>query len=220
MLRLGLALVGPRDPQRPRARIGRFARTARTVIEAERIAAIERRLSVQVGLDRSLRITTVDAHDGALRVLDRWSGVLLVPAVAASCAVPGVYPAVTTNGTRYMDGGVRSPADADLAEGAARVVVLAPIVHGVGPLVGVAQLRAAGSRVPDRHGDDRRARCADGPAPRRPPLSPCRSVAPRCVSRTLLRPAPVRQLVRVRATWRPRARGPARAGQDSCARVA
>jgi NTE family protein len=101
--------------------------------------------------ERSLRITAVDAHSGAFRVLDRHSGVPLVEAVASSCAVPGVFPPITTGGTRYIDGGVRSPANADLAEGSARVVVLAPIVRGVGPQVGVApqveQLRVGGSRV-------------------------------------------------------------------------
>jgi NTE family protein len=50
-----------------------------------------------------------------------------------------------------MDGGVRSPANADLAAGCPRVVVLAPIVRGIGPLVGVAAqiaaLRAGGASV-------------------------------------------------------------------------
>ncbi|GAA2565457.1 patatin-like phospholipase family protein [Pseudonocardia hydrocarbonoxydans] len=151
MLRLGLALLGPRDPQRVRARIGRFARTTATVPEAERLAVIGRRLPVHDWPERSLRITAVDAHDGAFRVLDRTSGVPLVHAVASSCAVPGVYPPVTTGGTRFVDGGVRSPVNADLAHGAERVVVLAPIVRGIGPQIGAAPqveaLRAAGSRV-------------------------------------------------------------------------
>lgn len=151
MLRLGLALVGPRDPQRVRARIGRLARTTATVPESERITVIGRRLPVHAWPDRSLRITAVDAFDGAFRVLDRHSGVPLVEAVASSCAVPGVFPAVTTGGTRYIDGGVRSPVNADLADGAASVVVLAPIVRGVGPQTAAAEqvegLRRAGSRV-------------------------------------------------------------------------
>lgn len=151
LVRLGLALLGPRDPQRVRARIGRFARAAVTVPEAERLAVIGRRLPVHEWPERSLRITAVDAHDGAFRVLDRTSGVPLVHAVASSCAVPGVYPPVTTGGTRFVDGGVRSPVNADLAHGAERVVVLAPIVRGIGPQIPaapqVAALRAAGSRV-------------------------------------------------------------------------
>lgn len=149
MLRLGLALVGPRA--RVLARIGAVARDSATMPESERIAVIGRRLPVHEWPERSLRITAVDAFDGAFRVLDRHSGVPLVEAVASSCAVPGVFPAVTTGGTRYIDGGVRSPVNADLAAGAERVVVLAPIVRGIGPQVPAAEqvdaLRRAGSRV-------------------------------------------------------------------------
>lgn len=149
MLRLGMAMVGPRA--RVLARIGAVARKTDTMPEAERLAVIGRRLPVQEWPERSLRITAVDAFDGTFRVLDRHSGVPLVEAVASSCAVPGVYPAVTTGGTRFIDGGVRSPVNADLAEGAERVVVLAPIVRGIGPQVPAAAqvdaLRRGGSRV-------------------------------------------------------------------------
>jgi NTE family protein len=151
VLRLGLAVIGRPDPQRVRARIGRFARRARTVPEAERIAVIGRRLPVHEWPERDLRVTAVDAHTGAFAVLDRSTGVPLVDAVAASCAVPGIYPPVSTGGRRFVDGGVRSPANADLAAGCERVVVLAPIVRGLGPMIGVGQqvaaLRADGARV-------------------------------------------------------------------------
>jgi NTE family protein len=49
-----------------------------------------------------------------------------VDAVAASCAVPMVWPPMTISGRRYIDGGVRSGANADLATGCGRVVVLTP----------------------------------------------------------------------------------------------
>jgi NTE family protein len=48
--------------------------------------------------------------------------------VAASCAVPRVWPPVTIGGRRYIDGGVWSLANVDLAEGCGRVLVLAPLV--------------------------------------------------------------------------------------------
>jgi NTE family protein len=151
MLRLGLAMVGRRDPQRVRARIGRVALRASRVPEAERIAVIGRRLPVHDWPERALRIAAVDAHTGEFVAIDRDSGVPLVEAVAASCAVPGVWPPVSSGGRRFIDGGVRSPANADLAAGCARVVVLAPLVRGFGPMVGVAaqvaQLRAAGAEV-------------------------------------------------------------------------
>jgi NTE family protein len=42
--------------------------------------------------------------------------------------VPGIWPPVTIEGSRYVDGGVYSLANADLAVGYQRVVVLAPMV--------------------------------------------------------------------------------------------
>ena len=72
----------------------------------------------------------------------------LLQAVAASCAVPGVYPPVTIDGRRYVDGGMRSAANADLAEGYDRVVVLAPVPRGIGPLSSVdAQVTGMVARV-------------------------------------------------------------------------
>ena len=76
--------------------------------------------------DRLLRITAVDTETGETRIFDRLSGTSLVDAVAASCAVPGVWPPVTIDGRRYMDGGVRSSDNADLAKGYARIVILSP----------------------------------------------------------------------------------------------
>jgi NTE family protein len=74
-----------------------------------------------------LLVTAVAADDGEFVVFDRDSGVSLVDAVGSSCAVPGVWPPVTVNGRRFIDGGTRSPANVDLAAGCDIVVVLAPI---------------------------------------------------------------------------------------------
>jgi NTE family protein len=126
------------DPRRARALIGKMALAARTVPEAERRAVIEDRLPVHDWPQRRLLITAVDAVSGEFVTFDRGSGVSLIDAVAASCAVPGVWPPVTINGRRFIDGGVRSAANADLAAGCDRVVVLAPITAGYGPVAGVA----------------------------------------------------------------------------------
>jgi NTE family protein len=45
--------------------------------------------------------------------------------------MPGVWPPVTINGRRWIDGGTRSAANADLAAGYDRVVVVAPITRGL-----------------------------------------------------------------------------------------
>src|SRR5262249_12340909 len=87
--------------------------------------------------DRRPVITSVDTATGELTTGDRTAGVPLASAVAASCAVPGVYPPVTIGGRRFMDGGVRSGTNADLAAGATTVVVIAPMArlspHGAPP---------------------------------------------------------------------------------------
>lgn len=107
--------------------LGRFALDADTVPEPERVAVIESRLPSRDWAVRPTRLTAVDCVSGELTVFDAASGVSLVEAVAASSAVPGIWPPVTIEGRRYMDGGVRSADNADLAEGAARVVVISPL---------------------------------------------------------------------------------------------
>ena len=44
-----------------------------------------------------------------------------------SAALPGLAPTVDINGRRFIDGGVRSSDNADLASGYANVVVLSPL---------------------------------------------------------------------------------------------
>ena len=126
LVRFLVALAWRGDAQRARARLGRAALRARTVSEAERRAVIERRLPRPDWPERRLLITAVNATTGAFVVFDRDSGVSLVDAVGASCAVPLVWPPVTIQGQRYMDGGVRSVTNADLATGCGCVVVIAP----------------------------------------------------------------------------------------------
>lgn len=113
--------------QKIRARIGRASLQARTVHESVRREVIESRLSDPPWPDRRLLVTAVDAENGETRVFDRDSGVRLVDAVGASCAVPLIWPPMTVDGHRYIDGGVRSVTNADLATGCTRVVVIAPV---------------------------------------------------------------------------------------------
>ena len=89
-------------------RIGAVALATETVPEPVRREVIAQRLPSHDWPDRVLRITAIDTATGELVVFDRESGVELVDAVAASCAVPGAWPPVTIAGRRYMDGGVAS----------------------------------------------------------------------------------------------------------------
>ena len=72
-----------------------------------------------------------------LHVFDQQSGIALVDAVAASGAVPGVWPLVPIGGRWWIDGGMVSSANARLADGYQRVIVLAPMPTGFGEIPGV-----------------------------------------------------------------------------------
>jgi len=113
------------------ARVGRVARAAHAPGSVDREGVIRSRLPVHDWPARDLRITAVDAESGEFTVFTRDSGVDLVSAVAASCAVPTVWPPVEIAGHTYMDGGMRSTANVDVAAGADRVVVLAPLPRSV-----------------------------------------------------------------------------------------
>lgn len=76
-----------------------------------------------------LRVTAADADSGAVQVWDADSGVDVVDAIAASCAVPGRYPAVVIGGRRCIDGGSVSATHADLAAGCSEVLVIAPVAR-------------------------------------------------------------------------------------------
>ncbi|HEY3607870.1 MAG TPA: patatin-like phospholipase family protein [Pseudonocardiaceae bacterium] len=126
VVKLGAAAQGATSRQEALRRIGAMALTTATVDEAARRAVIASRLPVHTWPNRVLLVTAVDAETGEPVVFTRESGVELVDAIAASCAVPGVWPTVTVNGRRLMDGGMRSPTNADLAAGCDKVLVLTP----------------------------------------------------------------------------------------------
>ena len=105
---------------------------------------------------RPLAISAVDVDSLALVVFDTQSGVSVVDAVAASCAVPGVWPPAPLNGRRYIDGGVWSSAEnLQLAHGSSQVLILSPLGAMSASPMGTAerlsadidQLRASGAQV-------------------------------------------------------------------------
>ncbi len=115
------------DPAELRREIGQRALAAGTVPEAERRAVIAGRLPRHSWPSRKLAVVAVEAHTGDVRMFDQDSGADLVDAVTASCAIPGIWPPVTIDGGRYIDGGTRSATNADLAAGYQRVLILAPM---------------------------------------------------------------------------------------------
>ena len=146
-VRWGLAVASSRDPVKVRARLGRMALAAKTIPESQRLEMIAGRLPAREWPARRLQITAVDAGSGEFTVFDAASGAGLVEAVAASCAAPCVWPPIRIGGRHWIDGGVRSPTNADLATGSARVVVIAPVARGLtaslaGEVAGLTRSRA------------------------------------------------------------------------------
>ncbi|MGH3361738.1 MAG: patatin-like phospholipase family protein [Nocardioides sp.] len=147
MARLVPPMVFPGRLDRRLRRIGRMSMRSHPPGGAERIEVIRSRIGVDGWPDRDLRITAVEAESGDFVAFDKDSGVDLVAAVAASCAVPLVWPAVTIDGRHYLDGGMRSTANVDLASGADAIVVLAPIPQAFSRSMSIrTQLAGTGAR--------------------------------------------------------------------------
>jgi NTE family protein len=127
---LGAILMGTTVGVERTKSIGAYALAAETGSETKRRQEIAARLPIQTWPERGLEITAIDANTGELRIFTSADdgSVELVDAVAASCAVPGIRPPVTIGATRYIDGGVRTTTNYDLALGADVVLVIAPMI--------------------------------------------------------------------------------------------
>ncbi len=114
--------------------IGALAAAARTITEDDFIAATGGSVGVDDWPHERLSLIAVDVATGALAVHDRASGAPLHRAIAASCAVPGLFPPIAIGARRFMDGGVRSCTSADVlaAHRPELTVIIAPIAKGTG----------------------------------------------------------------------------------------
>jgi NTE family protein len=92
----------------------------------------------------------VAIDDGEFVLWNERSDVPLSGAVAASCAGPGIFPPVEVGGRRYIDGGIRSPTNADRMSGYGRVLIITAMVDAeLSELLGqeASALRMAGAKV-------------------------------------------------------------------------
>jgi NTE family protein len=109
--------------------VAQFAREAPTAMnEEEFVARFTSSLGSPRGASwpaRSFACTAFDVENGAFKIWNGADGENLVRAVASSCAVPGVFPAIAIGDRRYFDGGILSTTNAHLARGFDVVIVLA-----------------------------------------------------------------------------------------------
>jgi NTE family protein len=124
MTALAGAASRAQTPAQTRIELGKLALDADTVAEGDFTGAPVFAQLAGCEWPESFRCTAIGTQTGELRVWDAVAGVPLDRAVASSCAVPAVFPPVTIDGTRYMDGGMRTPLNADLAAGHAAVIVV------------------------------------------------------------------------------------------------
>ena len=124
-------------------------------VQAQWRAVVATRLPNQNWPQRLLLIPAVDAHTGEPVVFDRFRGVDLVDAVAASTSNGFGIPPYNIGGNRYINGAYRRNENADLAAGYARVLVLSPfggrsrypLAWGMDLATQVDELRARASTV-------------------------------------------------------------------------
>jgi NTE family protein len=88
------------------------------------------RAALQMRQDSPLSARCRASGTGRLELLGPDSGISIETATAASGAVPGIWPSVPFNGHEWIDAGMVSAANAMLAAGHDRIVVLAPMYEG------------------------------------------------------------------------------------------
>ncbi len=156
---MAAAIMSSPDSQTARALIGEAALAAPTMGEEERLKMMASRLPVhEWNMEKKLIINAVDAETGEWVKFDQDSDVPLLLAVSASSAVPGIYPPTTINGRRYIDGGMSSGTNADVARGYDQVFIIVAEPNMIAPAMGptmhritfeeeLAQLETSGSQV-------------------------------------------------------------------------
>ena len=99
--------------------VGRKAIAAETQPEADWVGRFSSIVGEGGWPDRELWITAVDCATGQRRIWTGADDVNLASAVASSCAIPGVFPPVTLDESRYTDGGLWSSSNLDVVLDAA-----------------------------------------------------------------------------------------------------
>lgn len=102
----------------------------------ERKKAIAKRLNDSKWTSQ-LVITAINARTGQLETINQQIGMDLIDSVAASEAVPGLWPHVTMNGKEYIDGGMVSSTNACLAKDFKQILIIAPLTQKIGKLPNV-----------------------------------------------------------------------------------
>ena len=108
-----------------RLKLARMALEARTVSEETFIAGFGPLAEHDGPWPKGYACTAVDARNGELVIWNEDKAAPLIRAVASSCSVPTIFPPITIDDRRYIDGGMRSGTNADLAKAYGKVLLVA-----------------------------------------------------------------------------------------------
>ncbi|MBU3065435.1 hypothetical protein KO481_28390 [Nocardia sp. NEAU-G5] len=129
----GCVIAGGNDPMRlvtPPAPAGEHTEPQLDPDDpAMRIAHMADLIGLTAWPEKELLITAVDAATEQRRVWTASGPASPAEAVTASTAARGVFAPVTIDGAAYVDGGMHSTINADLATGAERILVIEPLAH-------------------------------------------------------------------------------------------
>lgn len=128
--------TGRDDPRAVGASFGQIARDHPAATSPEVRGSVVTARLVTHQWPASLRVAAIDADSGELQTLDATGELSLIDAVSASGAVPGLWPMVQAGSRSWVDGGMVSTANARLADGYGRIVVVAPMPDGYGSIPG------------------------------------------------------------------------------------
>lgn len=136
-----------------RLKLAKMAVEARTVSEETFIAGFGPLAEGEHPWPAGYACTAVDAADGELVIWGPDKAAPLIRAVASSCSVPTIFPPITIDGRRYIDGGMRSGTNADLAKDYGKVLLFAVAPPAFAPFMmpgieaELAAIRAAGGET-------------------------------------------------------------------------
>lgn len=115
--------------------LGTFALGAQTASEEVFLSGFGALAELEHPWPEKYACTAIDTATGEFLLWNKDTAAPLRLAVPSSCSVPGIFPPITIEGRRYMDGGMRSGTNADMARDHGKVVIIAVMPPAFAPMM-------------------------------------------------------------------------------------
>jgi len=123
---------GQEMPRELMVELGQQALAAETVSEEVFLAGFP---LPEMPWPEKFACTAIDAETGEFLLWNKDTAAPLRLAVPSSCSVPTIFPPITIDGRRYIDGGMRSGTNADMARDHGKVVIVAVMPPAFAPMM-------------------------------------------------------------------------------------